>query len=160
MTLKPLILLASLLFTAAMCVGIAQNQEAELSRSAYKRLQKAKTAFDEMDYSTAIQLYRDANRKEEIPDSSKIRLARAYIETNDHNRAEAVYKEVGLDNLSGDDLYYFSQTLRYNGKYIEAGQAIKKFIEENPDDQRAKLWENKDNLAQQLLQEKNIQFPK
>ena len=155
MTLKPLILLASLLFTAAMGGAIAQNQEAELSRSAYKRLQKAKTAFDEMDYSTAIQLYRDVNRKEEIPDSSKIRLARAYIETNDQNMAEAVFKEVGLENLSGDDLYYFSQTLRYNGKYIEAGQAIKKFIEENPHDQRAKLWENKDNLAQKLLQEKN-----
>lgn len=55
MTLKPLILQASLLFTAAMGGAIAQNQEVELGRAAYKRLQKAKTAFDEMDYSTAIQ---------------------------------------------------------------------------------------------------------
>lgn len=134
-------------------IGQDKGREKEVPSFYTKRLKEAKQTFELKRYSEAILLYEKLDQRFDLPDSSKIRLAKACLKTKQSLKAEAVLKEIGLHQLTGNDLYLFALTLLYNNKYPEAEQALEKFQADNPEDPRTLRWKKMEIPLRQLLNE-------
>lgn len=154
-TLKRYLLLLTIVFTFLVnpSVGQVNGREKEMPTSYIKRLKAARQAFDDKHYSEAILLYEKINERYILPDSSKTRLAKAYLQNKQSLKAEAVFKEIGFHQLAGNELYLFALTLLYNNKYQEAEQALEKFQADNPEDPRTLRWKKMEIPLDQLLKE-------
>jgi len=118
------------------------------------RVNKAGKAFDNMAYAQSIRRYEPLYQKGYLADSVKCRLAQAYLKVQETEKAEEVYASVGDKGLSGDDLFYYAQVLKYNGKYAEADHYMALYLHDHADDSRALKQVNSLPVIEQILSEK------
>ena len=101
---------------------------------------RANKNFDNMAYVKAIEKYEKLLEKGIEVDSLKSNLATAYYKVGETASAEPLFRDVvNRGHYSPDDLYYFSQTLKYNQKYEEADEWMDKYRELRSTDSRSEI---------------------
>lgn len=111
-----------------------------LYRTTSEKLKKADENFQILNYSEAINLYKEVLRKE--PNDSIIicKIANSYRLLNKTDEAELWYRKVFTDssaNVGHDYIFQFAQTLACNLKYPEALSWYKYYHKLEPSDNRA-----------------------
>ncbi len=109
-------------------------------RNQHKRANKD---FDNMAYIRAIEKYEKLLRREIGGDTLKSKLATAYYKVGKTQLAEPLFNEVIAGSyFTADDVYFYSQTLKYNEKYNEADKWMNKYREMRGDDSRSDIQHN------------------
>lgn len=89
-------------------------------------LKQAKDKNTLYNYAAAIPLYEKAYKKKPTAEAAR-GAADAYFRQRNFQQAESWYaKLVALDKHTGDDEFYYAQTLMNNGKYTEAKDLLRK----------------------------------
>lgn len=108
--------------------------------SIYFRIQekKANKYFQNTAYIRSIHIYKELTEKGYKNDSLLRNLAIAYYKVSDTKNAED-YLRMIIDGgkHSSDELYFYIQSLKYNGKYEEADLWLEKYLELNANDKHA-----------------------
>ncbi|TLX76221.1 hypothetical protein E9993_08405 [Labilibacter sediminis] len=105
-----------------------------------QRHKRANKNFDNMAYVRAIEKYEKLLEKGIEVDSLKSNLATAYYKVGKTESAEPLFRDVIIaGKYSPDDMYYFSQTLKYNKKYEEADDWMDKYRELRNSDSRSEI---------------------
>ncbi len=117
------------------------------------RINRAKKAFDNTAYVECIRRYELLNQKGYLSDSLKSRLAQAYLKVHETGKAEEVYASIAAQKLQEEDLFYYAQALKYNGKYAEADHYMAQYLEVNASDSRAIRQNNASPVIEKILSE-------
>ena len=101
-------------------------------------LRVANNYYDEFAYSRAILKYEKVLRKEFDPVAAS-RLADCYLKTGNSFKAEIWYRRLSKSPLiTFEDRFNFSRVLMENGKYDEAKENFKEYLQLNPGDKEAR----------------------
>lgn len=101
-------------------------------------LRVANNYYDEFAYSRAILKYEKVLRKEFDPEAAS-RLADSYLKTGNSFKAEIWYRRLSKSPLiTFEDRFNFSKVLMENGKYEEAKESLKEYLQLNPNDKEAR----------------------
>jgi len=123
--MKNLILLLS--FSLAVLLAFGQKSPKEL---------KAEKFFDAYSYKEAIKRYSGVK---ELSVDGKRKLAESYLKIQDYENAENAYANLIQTGVAtAEDIFNYASVLRYNGKYADSDNWMKKFKEKAPNDIRAK----------------------
>lgn len=131
-------------------IVVAQSSQIEKANELYKTGQ----------YAKAIAFYEEALA---IRDNNAVRskLAYSYRMINRQDKSEPLYAAVIKSGKARpDDYYYYGESLMSAGKYSEAKQNFQKFLELEPDDERAPLMISnceRAHLIQDLFQNVSTQ---
>jgi len=117
------------------------------------RVNQASKAYTNMAYAKSIRRYEPLYQKGYLNDSIKSQLAQAYLKVNESAKAEDVYANIADANLNGEDLFFYAQALKYNGKYAEADRYMAKYLAANADDSRALKQHNALPAIEKILSE-------
>jgi outer membrane protein OmpA-like peptidoglycan-associated protein len=118
---------------------------------AQSRLVRANNAMRELDYMTAIGLYREVLEKEDSPEAM-INLAECYRKTNDSENAEHWYAlVVQLPQAKAVHRLNYGMVLQINGKCDQAKTWFAQYLQENPDDARAQFLASSCDRQTELL---------
>ena len=117
------------------------------------RVNQAGKAFDNMAYAKSIRRYEPLYQKGYLADSIKSRLAQAYLKVQETPKAEEVYASISETALQGDDLFFYAQALKYNGKYAEADRYMARYLQGHADDSRAVKQNNALPAIEKILSE-------
>lgn len=101
------------------------------------RVTQADKAFDNMAYAKSIRRYEPLYSKGYLSDSIKSHLAQAYLKVQETTQAEEVFSSIDDEKMSNDDLFFYAQALKYNGKYAEADRYMARYLQNNENDSRA-----------------------
>ncbi len=108
-----------------------------------RRVVRADNAFELKQYSEAIDLYQRAYnrvRRRDREEAARLvyQVALCYKYTNNHRAAEAWFNRAIRSNYPDPDARLFmADAMMKNGKYEEALENYKRFLEDRPDDWRA-----------------------
>lgn len=115
------------------------------------RLTRANNAMRELDYMTAIIMYQQMLEKEDSPEAM-INLADCYRKINDPENAEFWYaKVVQLPQAKAIHRLYYGMMLQTNGKCDQAKTWFDAYLQENPDDARARFLASSCDRQNELL---------
>ncbi|TRX70926.1 OmpA family protein [Carboxylicivirga sp. M1479] len=145
-----------IIFSFLMLVSAAQAQTYSNKMDSLVnpfRVKQADKAFDNMAYAKSIRRYEPLYQKGYLADSIKPKLAQAYLKVQETEKAEEVYASVNADYLVGEDLFFFAQALKYNGKYAEADTYMAKYLINNAEDSRALKQNNALPVIEKILSE-------
>ncbi|HOY05073.1 MAG TPA: OmpA family protein [Saprospiraceae bacterium] len=118
---------------------------------AQSRLVRANNAMRELDYVSAIGLYREVLEKEDSPEAM-INLAECYRKTNDSENAEHWYAlVVQLPQAKAVHRLNYGMVLQINGKCDQAKTWFAQYLQENPDDARAQFLASSCDRQTELL---------
>jgi outer membrane protein OmpA-like peptidoglycan-associated protein/tetratricopeptide (TPR) repeat protein len=126
-------------------IGISQNFIDKTMSKAdslvmSQRQKKANKNFEGMAYVKAIEKYEKLMQKGVGADTLKSKLATAYYKVGNTEKAEPLFREVvSGSQFIPEDLYFFSQTLKYNQKYEEADQWMDKYQQLKSSDSRSEI---------------------
>jgi outer membrane protein OmpA-like peptidoglycan-associated protein len=118
--------------------AVAETSKLDSIVNAYYKKQ-ANNAYAKLAYVKAIELYTKIIKNEFADAEVYSNLADANYKIGETIKSEESYK-VLINNYEykSVDLYRYAQALRYNGKYKESDIWMKRYLELNPDDSRAK----------------------
>jgi outer membrane protein OmpA-like peptidoglycan-associated protein len=105
-------------------------------------MKQAGKAFDNMAYSKAVRKYDKYYLKGVLPDSLKSQLALAYLKIGETVLSEQVYNAMAPANKTANDVFFYAQALKYNGKYAEADRWMEKYLAMNDADSRGHIQQN------------------
>lgn len=117
------------------------------------RVGQAERAYENLAYAKAIRRYESIYRKGYLADSIKGQLAKAYLKVSEPVEAEVVYASIAEENLKGDDLFFYAQALKYNGKYADADRYMARYLASHQDDSRAVKQNNSLPVIEMILAE-------
>ncbi|MCG8580464.1 MAG: OmpA family protein [Bacteroidales bacterium] len=117
------------------------------------RVNQASKAYDNLAYAKAIRRYEPLYQKGYLNDSVKGQLARAYMKVNKTIEAENTYASISNGDIAGDDLFFYAQALKYNGKYAEADRYMARYLMSHQDDTRAVRQNNSLPAIEKILSE-------
>ncbi|MCB0516494.1 MAG: tetratricopeptide repeat protein [Chitinophagales bacterium] len=101
-------------------------------------LKAADAAYEQMNYSDAIDLYKTYLKKKKKDGDAIEKLADCYRKTSNYTQAEIWYRKAIRTNKKNDELkLYYAQSLMSNRKYGEAKEVLEEYIQDNPQDTRA-----------------------
>ncbi|MCY7349948.1 MAG: tetratricopeptide repeat protein [Cytophagaceae bacterium] len=129
---------------SALCLSGLGSAEV-LAQSALAK--QAAHQFDQFAYRDAIDLYEQALAGKGLSDTerqaAKLRLAYAYRQVRDTQKAERLYRELvgsGPTFVSDDGktYLYYAQALASNGKYRESQEAYERYTKSQSEDTRGK----------------------
>ncbi len=132
-------------------------QEGALSQS--RRLERAEQAFELHQYEEAIDHYRRAYnrvRRQDRREATRIiyQIALCYKYTNNHRMAEAWFNRAVRGNYPDPvAILYLADAMMINGKYEEALEQYRQYIEREPDDWRGHRGVESAELAMRLIEE-------
>jgi outer membrane protein OmpA-like peptidoglycan-associated protein/tetratricopeptide (TPR) repeat protein len=115
---------------------------------------QANKNFVNLAYVKAIKKYEKLNESDQLSDSLKGQLGIAYLKVSETVKSENIFAEIPTVNLSDNQLFMYSQALKYNGKYAEADRIAAKYNERNPNDSRAEELLNTLPKIEKILSEK------
>ncbi|NVO10950.1 MAG: OmpA family protein [Bacteroidales bacterium] len=99
---------------------------------------KANRYFELTAYIRAIHIYKDLVNKGYQNDSLERNLAVACYKISDGQNAEFYLRRIiDRNKYSPEELYFYIQTLKFNGKYEEADIWLNKYLSMNPNDKKA-----------------------
>ncbi|MCT4590691.1 MAG: OmpA family protein [Carboxylicivirga sp.] len=117
------------------------------------RVNQATKAYDNLAYAKAIRRYEPLYQKGYLADSVKSQLAQAYLKVQESQKAEEVYAQMQENTFSTNDLFFYAQALKYNGKYAEADRYMAKYLDANVEDSRAIRQNNSLPTIEKILSE-------
>ena len=132
-------------------------QEGALAQS--RRLERAEQAFELHQYEEAIDHYRRAYnrvRRQDRREATRIiyQIALCYKYTNNHRMAEAWFNRAVRGNYPDPvAILYLADAMMINGKYEEALEQYRQYIEREPDDWRGHRGVESAELAMRLIEE-------
>lgn len=107
---------------------------------------KANRYFEFTAYIRAIHIYKELVNKGYQNDSLERNLAVACYKISDGQNAEFYLRRIiDRNKYSPEELYFYIQTLKFNGKYEEADVWLNKYLSMNPNDKKA--FEQKGTVA-------------
>ena len=128
-----------LMLTLLISVSVSAQKLNKLD-SLYAGIQerKANKYFQYTAYVRAIHLYKELANKGYKNDSLIRNLAIAYYKVSDTKNAEDFLRMI-IDEgrYTQEELYFYIQSLKYNGKYEEADLWLEKYLQVNANDKRA-----------------------
>lgn len=141
----------------ALCLaGLAATE----GRAQGALVKQASAQFDQLAYQDAIDLYEKALADKTLSDAerlqAKLRLAYAYRQVRDSQKAEQLYRELVSSGsvFSGEDAkvyLYYAQALASNGKYRASQEAYDRYTKTQNEDARGqgfkKLYADVSKLA-------------
>ncbi|WP_439183198.1 OmpA family protein [Carboxylicivirga taeanensis] len=122
------------------------------------RVGQAEKAYQNLAYTKAIRRFEPIYQKGYLADSIKGQLAQAYLKINKPLEAEQVYASIADAHLTGDDLFFYAQALKYNGKYAQADDFMAKYLVENKNDSRAVKQNNSLPVIETILAKERYQI--
>lgn len=135
-----------LLIAAVLLLAFPHGLDAQSSK-----LKKAAKYMDLLQYSKAIDIYKEILEKEENA-TALINLAEAYRRSNDFINAEIWYeKVVQLEQVEPVQLFYYGLMLQRNSKCHMAEQWFKSFLKYRPYDQRRPYLEQACTYQEELM---------
>ncbi len=103
----------------------------------------ADKSFENMAYVKAIKLYDKLIAKEFVNTRILRNLAVSHYKIGETQKAEEVYQQVvNRDDFVAEDIYYYAQSLKYNGNYDQADAWMKEYAKVNENDSRAEKQVN------------------
>ncbi|MFD2513156.1 OmpA family protein [Pontibacter locisalis] len=143
-----------LYFVIAAMIGLSSGVQAQ------SELRKANKHYENYEFALALENYQLAVQKKQPDLPTMQRIADAYRLTRQNRQAEEWYAK--LVNTAGRDpqnLYFYADALRSNGKYKEAMEQYLQWAEESPenekraqqliaDSERALAWQRKPVVAE------------
>ncbi|WP_439880570.1 OmpA family protein [Pontibacter sp. MBLB2868] len=143
-----------LYFVVAAMIGLSTVAQAQ------SELRKANKQFENYEFALALENYQVAVKKSQPDLYTMQRMADAYRLTRQNVQAEQWYAKIV--NTAGRDpqnLYFYGEALRGNGKYEEAKKQYEQWASETKDNglqakklmevcDRALLWQNKPAVAE------------
>jgi len=118
-----------------------------------KDTKKADKHYDRLEYVKAIEDYEDLVEDGDGTPYVYHRLADAYYNIYNTNRAAYYYKmyiQKG-ENVEGEAYYRYAQMLKANKKFDESNEAMKTFASNAPNDERAKAFKSNPDYLPMLL---------
>ena len=108
--------------------------------------------FDRLEYTDAIDDYEKLIKRGKADAYVYERLATAYYNLNDTENAAKYYKRVvDQKGVDSESVYNYAQSLRAQGKFTEASNAMKQFANMKPRDTRAVKYMKNPNYMPALL---------
>ncbi|MCX6233224.1 MAG: OmpA family protein [Bacteroidetes bacterium] len=103
------------------------------------QIQKANRYYEMFEYAKAIPLYLSVIEKgNKDAEEATLKLADSYRRINNYKEASKWYaKAVTFDSVSATTYYYYAQSLRSNGKYLESQKWFVKYDSLSPGDQKS-----------------------
>jgi len=133
--------LLTLLFIVFAVVGFAQTGKERRAEKAYARLA----------YSRAAKMYEELASDNKLTDKGVMHLGDCYRLTGQWGRAEKWYGKLAVQPTAAPDVvYYYSQALRFNGKYAESDVQMARFYQLQGGDTRAKEFNAEPNFVEVL----------
>jgi outer membrane protein OmpA-like peptidoglycan-associated protein len=133
--MKRLFTIALILFAA---VAFAQSGKEKRADKAYNRLA----------YSKAAKMYEELAADNRLSDRGIMHLGDCYRLTGRWGRAEQWYGKLATGaNPTPEVVYYYAQSLRFNGKYAESKQQMMRFYQLSGSDTRAKEFSENPDFA-------------
>lgn len=115
-------------------------------------LKKADKFYENMAYSNAIVYYKSILKKDSLNNKVIERLADSYFQMDEYDEAYNYYKKLNQNGTADEtSLYRYSQLLVGKKQFSEAGIWLKKYLEKNPNDRRAKMQLDKVGQLDLLL---------
>lgn len=100
--------------------------------------------FESNSFSSALQLYLNAEKKSGSPKDISLKIARCYYFLKQYEKAAAVYErfKAGNDELPVTDLFYLAEAKAATGNYNKAIEYYKDYLSRNPGDELTikKIW--------------------
>jgi len=150
--IKPTILALGLLISITGVEAQVYKNKLDSLVAGYRVNQAAK-AFDNLAYAKSIRRYAPLYEKGYLADSLKGELGQAYLKVSESILAENVYASIDEKALNGEDLFFYAQALKYNGKYAEADRYMAKYLVGNEEDSRAVKQNNSLPTIEKILSE-------
>ena len=116
-----------------------------------KATEKADKHYDKLEYVDAISDYLKVIEKGQADDYVYGRLADAYYNIFNTEKAEEFYAKVVGNSQTPEQLFRYAQMLKANGKYQEANKWMDKFAALAPTDVRAIEYKKHPNTVSELL---------
>ncbi len=118
------------------------------------KLKKANDYYDKLSYSLAIEIYKDLLSTDLANAEMKAKLAHSYLNVNDLSNSEKYYNEaLQMGELPTSHYFYFSQTLKQQGKYSESDKWMNTFYEKSNADKRALSFANNRSYLEKIEKE-------
>jgi outer membrane protein OmpA-like peptidoglycan-associated protein/Tol biopolymer transport system component len=118
------------------------------------KLKKANTYYEKLSYKLAIENYSDLLNTDFADRDLKSKLAFSYYNVSDLVNAEKYYSEaIRMGELSNEHYFYYSQTLKQNGKYAESDKIMNLFYEKSNSDKRAVSFVNNRTYLEKIEKE-------
>lgn len=117
------------------------------------RLMKADDLYGKVAYAKAAVVYENLLGSSVDTPELKAKLAHCYYQNHQLTKAEEVYRQAfsASTDLPLDHYFYFAQTLKQNGKYVESDQWMERFHGKEQNDNRGiQFAENTAYLAKIL----------
>jgi outer membrane protein OmpA-like peptidoglycan-associated protein len=117
------------------------------------KLKKANDLYGKLAYAKAATIYDDLLGSSVDSPELKAKLAHCYYQNNKLKKAEEFYNLAfdATSDLTVDHYFYFAQTLKQNGKYVESDEWMQRFHAKKRDDYRGiQFTENTAYLAKIL----------
>lgn len=106
-------------------------------------LKRADKAYENMAYMKAIDIYSQLVKKNYINSHIYRNLSNSYYKTSQYNKAEEFYSQLLANyEYQPEDVYTYTQILKYNGKYKESDKWLNTYAGLNSDDSRTKRQAN------------------
>ncbi len=114
-----------------------------LQLSAVAQLRKANRLFTEYRYSEAIPFFEKVIQRDNKKNryDAVVKLAKCYQKVSKYKRAIKWYREaITHKNSNSDNLYQLAMMLRSIGEYQEAENYFAQYLEQKPDNKKAKIY--------------------
>jgi len=116
-----------------------------------KATKKADKHFDRLEYVDAISSYLKLVEKGDADDYVYGRLADAYYNVFNTEKAAEYYAKVVGSSQNAEQLFRYAQMLKANGEYDKANTWMNKFAAMAPNDDRAIAYKKHPNVVTELL---------
>ena len=121
-----------------------------------KETKAADKLFESYDYGEAAKAYLSLVEKGNTEGYVAKQLAESYYYMHNTVAAEQWYAKAIATKQDAETYYKFAQSLKSNGKYMQADAQMKTFAGLVPDDQRAKLFLKNPNYLAELLKKEKL----
>ncbi|MBL7963024.1 MAG: carboxypeptidase regulatory-like domain-containing protein [Flavobacteriales bacterium] len=109
---------------------------------------------DVFDYPRMTAVYEDMASRGKADRNILRRLAKGYVRMGELAKAERTYATLATDSLaSSDDIWYYAEVLRANGKYNEAVVQYQRLKQKSPDDVRPWPYADKPEVFDRFVRD-------
>ena len=122
-----------------------------------RKVRMAEKAMDDLAYAKAVRLLESLNQRHLLNDNEKALLGLSYLKVSKVVEALDVYESISKDRLKGENLFFYAQVLKYNGKYAQADEVMDKYLEDHLNDSRAVRQKGAMSKIKTLLKEKRYE---
>ncbi len=122
------------------------------------KLKKADKFFEKLSYSFATSLYEELLGSKVDSPKMKSKLAICYYNIGEMKKSEQTFAQmINSENATPEDIFYYAQTLKQNGKYVESDLWIEKLNKLDSNDTRGLSFIN-NALYLEKIEKQGINF--